>query len=147
MISDINSCEFVSTVPHFKEDSEVESDEFMVGGVDEPDEVAAVLVPLEEPEIFVMKLFLEDDLVVVFVDIDPDGLLILNIFGDRVHSIQIFVGVAIEGDMLAHWDCEPKVFAGRFAQFEQVLVVTDVSVCIFVPQLIEFLTLFPVLDL
>lgn len=119
----------------------------MVGGVDEPDEVAAVLVPLEEPEIFVMKLFLEDDLVVVFVDIDPDGLLILNIFGDRVHSIQIFVGVAIEGDMLAHWDCEPKVFAGRFAQFEQVFVVTDVSVCVFVPQLIEFLTLFPVLDL
>lgn len=65
----------------FKENGQVEGNEFVTRGIDKPDEVGAVLVSLEMSKVLELELFLKNYPIVVFIDIDPNGLLSFNIFG------------------------------------------------------------------
>jgi len=70
VVSHVVYRQFVDRVSMLEHDADVQSDEFMLGGVDEPYEVAAVIVAQVGAEIFEVECLLVDYAVVVFVDDD-----------------------------------------------------------------------------
>lgn len=115
MISHIYRSELVGAMSDFEEDSQIESNQLVFWRVYKANDIGTVLGTLEGPNIFEVELLLEDNPVVIFVDIDPERLLILDVGGDWVDTVYILVGVSIESNLLRNRYSEPEVFAGSLA--------------------------------
>lgn len=115
MVSHIYRSELVGAMSDFEEDSQIESNQLVFWRVYKANDIGTVLGTLEGPNIFEVELLLEDNPVVIFVDIDPERLLILDVGGDWINSVYILVGVSIESNLLRNRYSEPEVFAGSLA--------------------------------
>jgi hypothetical protein len=128
MIGHIFHGKFIGHVSLFEHDCDVHGDEFVFGGVHEADEVGAVLAALEGGEVFEVEGFVVDHSVVVFVDVEPDGLLVFDVVGDGVDAVEVLVGVAVEVYHLCAGDGEFEVLVVLSVQFEEIIMEGDAFV-------------------
>jgi hypothetical protein len=100
MIGHIFNCQLITNVALFKYNFQVKSNQLMVCLIYESDEIGGILFALEISEISKIEGLLIDDALVVFIDVDPDWILTLNVFSNAVYSFIVDVGETIEGDSL-----------------------------------------------
>lgn len=103
----------------------------MLSGINQAEEVLAVLLTHKSTVILKVKRLLIDYFMFVFENVKPYRLLFLNISSDRIHSIYIFIGVAIKYDLLRIGNSKPEILAFFSIKLKQVLVVLNHLMSIF----------------
>ena len=142
MISNVNSCQFLCWMTDLKQNGKVESNHFLSIRVDKSDEVCAIGISIEGSKIFKVEILLENHFMVVFIDVDIDRIFSLNIARDRVYSIFVDIGVAVESNWLRHRNGDSEILSSRSIQLKEIFMIADISVVVFIPLFIEGISLF-----
>ena len=105
-----------------------------------------VLFTLEGSKIFEVKIFLENYLMIVFIDVDPDWILVFNTGRYGIDSFFVLIGISVKGDLLSNGNADSEILGGCGFKFIEIFVIADISVIVFIPLLIELIGLFVGLD-
>ena len=127
---------------YLKQNCKVESYHFLSIRVDKSDQVCAIGIAMEGSKIFKVEILLENQFMVVFIDIDIDRIFSFNITRDRVNSIFVHIGISVESNWLRYRNSDSEILSSRSIQFKQIFMIADISVVVFIPLIIEVISLF-----
>ena len=100
-----------------------------------------ICLSMKSSKVFVIKIFLNFDFVIILIDIEINWLLTFYLTWYRVNSIFIFISISVKCNLLRDRNSYSKILCCCSFKFKKILMITNISVIIFIPFLIKQVSL------